>query len=268
MDLEVVCLGLLQGLTEFLPISSSGHLSLARVFFGLGEPSMSFDLVLHVATLLSVFIYFFKDIVTLLMEWLCGFFNRHARNWAGWRFGWAVILGSLITAPLGFFLKPFAETATANLLWLGGNFWITGIVLLSTKFLPEGTKNVRVLDGAVIGFVQGLAVFPGISRSGATIWAGMLTGLDRDEAFRFSFLLSIPAILGATLLQAREVGGSEAFFAQLPANWLGGAAVAFFAGLLALVMLRRLVTSDKWWIFSVYCILLGSTSVVLSIMGV
>lgn len=267
MSLEVFFMGILQGMTEFLPVSSSGHLSLAKILLGVSDPSMSFDLMLHVATLFAVVIYFFGDIAALLTEWLYGFFNGNARNWAGWRFGWAVILGSAITAPLGFFLKPYAEAAASNLLWLGGDFWLTGFLLLSSRFFGERTRSVRVRDGAFVGLVQGLAVMPGISRSGSTIWAGLLTGLSRDEAFRFSFLLSIPAIAGATLFEAREVGGFAAFITMLPKGWFWGALVAFLAGLASLMLLKKLVTSEQWWLFSIYCILLGSISVILSIMG-
>ena len=268
MDFEVLFLGFLQGVTEFLPISSSGHLSFAKIMMGVGDPSLSFDLVLHVATLFAVLVYFAKDIVTLLLEWLYGFFNSNARNWAGWRFGWAVILGSFITAPLGIILKPIAETASVNLLWLGGNFWLTGLLLLSTKFFSNHWETVRIRDGAIVGFIQGLAVLPGISRSGSTIWAGMLSGLSRDEAFRFSFLLSIPAIVGATFLESRDLGGRESFLAELPSAWMASAVVAFLTGLVSLIILRKLVTSDRWWLFAIYCILLGSASVVLSIVGV
>lgn len=268
MDFEVLFLGLLQGVTEFLPVSSSGHLSLAKVMMGINDPSLSFDLVLHIATLVAVVAYFARDIVSLLLEWLYGFINPNARNWAGWRFGWAVIAGSCVTAPLGIILKNIAESATENLLWLGGNFWITGLLLLSTRFIPEGWRNVRVRDGAVIGLVQGLAVLPGISRSGSTIWSGMLCGLSRDEAFRFSFLLSIPAILGATLIEARDLGGYEMFIANLPAGWPLSAVIAFLSGLASLILLRKLVTSEKWWMFAIYCMLLGNASVALSIMEV
>ena len=268
MDLEVLALGLLQGVTEFLPVSSSGHLGVAKIMMGVAGPSLSFDLVLHVATLFAVFVYFAKDIATLLLEWAYGFFNANARNWAGWRFGWAVILGSLVTAPLGILLKPIVETVSVNLLWLGGNFWLTGLLLLSTKFFQGRWETVRIRDGIFVGFVQGLAVLPGVSRSGSTIWAGLLCGLSRDEAFRFSFLLSIPAIMGATLLEARDLGGRASFLAELPNGWMASAIVAFVSGLLSLVVLRKLVTSDRWWLFAIYCILLGSASVVCSIVGV
>lgn len=268
ISLEVMLMGLMQGVTEFLPISSSGHMSLAKIFMGVSDMSLSFDLVLHVATLLAVLVYFARDIVTLLIEWTYGFFNSNARSWVGWRFGWAVILGTLVTAPLGIALKAAEQAASNNLIWLGGNFWITGILLLSTKFISEGWAPVKIRDGLIVGAVQGLSVFPGISRSGSTIWAGLLRGLSRDEAFRFSFLLSIPAILGASVYESYELGGWEEFLADLPSGWLPSACIAFVSGLISLIILKRLVTSEKWWLFAIYCILLGSASVVFSILGI
>ncbi|MDR1885089.1 MAG: undecaprenyl-diphosphate phosphatase [Synergistaceae bacterium] len=267
MDPQALVLGLIQGLTEFLPVSSSGHLGLARAVMGIGEPAMAYDLVLHMATLLAVIVYFSSDLLTLLVEWLYGFFNKNARNWVGWRFGWAVIAGSAITGPLGVLLKRWSEAASMNTFWIGGGFWLTALLLGSAKYIPNGERPVSVWNGAAAGLMQGLAVMPGLSRSGATIWAGILTGMSREEAFRFSFLLSIPAIIGATLYEGRDMGGLGAFFAALPPDWLQGAAIALCGGILSLFLLRRLVMGDKWWMFSIYCMLLGTISLVFSIMG-
>ncbi|MDR3255549.1 MAG: undecaprenyl-diphosphate phosphatase [Synergistaceae bacterium] len=265
---EALGLGLLQGLTEFLPVSSSGHLGLARIILGMGAPSLEFDLVLHVATLFAVLIYFSRDLLSLLLEWVCGFFNGHARAWAGWRFGWAIIVGVFVTAPIAIFLKKhFVESASENLLWLGGNLWITAILLFSSKLIREGGGTVRIRDGLFVGLLQGIAAMPGISRSGSTIWAGLLTGLSREEAFKFSFLLSAPTILGATLYDAREIGGSDAFFRSLPDGWLQGAIVSFIVGMLSLACLRKLIVSDRWWLFAVYCMSIGSISVIVHFTG-
>lgn len=267
VSFDVLFMGLLQGLTEFLPVSSSGHLGLAKVLLGVSEPNLAFDLMLHLATLLAVLIYFSRDIASLFKEWVCGFFDRNARTSAGWRFAWAVILGTAVTGPLGILLKPWAETASTNMAWLGGNFWITGLLLFSSKFIREGTKTVTLKDGALVGLVQGLAVMPGVSRSGSTIWAGLLCGMTREEAFRFSFLLSVPAIVGATLYEAKDLGGGAGFLHALPAGWIWGALVAFVSGLASLVLLKKLVTSDKWWFFAIYCMLLGTLALALSFAG-
>ncbi|MDR1916796.1 MAG: undecaprenyl-diphosphate phosphatase [Synergistaceae bacterium] len=268
MDAEVILLGLLQGVTEFLPVSSSGHLALAKILMGSGDLSLAFDLILHVSTLMAVLIYFFRDISSLLVEWLYGFVNANARRWDGWRFGWAVIVGSCMTVPIAIFLKPLISDASSNMLILGGDFWITALLLLSAKFLKVSNHPVRIKNGAFVGFVQGFAVLPGISRSCTTIWAGLFSGLSRDEAFRFSFLLSIPAILGAALFEARELGGYLEFVNALPSDWFLASIVAFVSGFFSLVLLRRLVTSDKWWLFFLYCAVLGCVSAVYSIIGV
>ncbi|MDR3331407.1 MAG: undecaprenyl-diphosphate phosphatase [Synergistaceae bacterium] len=267
MDSNSLILGLVQGLTEFLPVSSSGHLGLTRAIIGSEGPVLAYDLILHIATLLAVVIYFATDIFYLLAEWIYGFFNKNARSWVGWRFGWAVIAGSAITAPLGVLLKPYSEAASVNLMWLGGDFWITAILLASVRFINVREGNLKLSNGAFVGLMQGIAVMPGISRSGATIWAGMVTGLSRGEAFRFSFLLSVPAIIGAALYEGRDLGGYGAFAAALPDGWVTGAVAAFLAGMISLILLRRLVMSEKWWILSVYCMLLGTVSVIFSIMG-
>jgi undecaprenyl-diphosphatase len=267
MDLAAVSLGLLQGVTEFIPISSSGHLALARAIAGYGETTLSFDLVLHIATLLAVFLYFSNDIALVLFEWCYGFFNVNARRWTGWRFGWAVIAGTVVTGPVGILLSPFVKEASSNMLWLGANFLVTGALLLSSKFLTERDDGVGMRSAWFIGLAQGLAVFPGVSRSGSTIWAGLVFGLSRDEAFRFSFILSIPAVIGASLFEARELGGFAEFMSSLPEGWLSAAIAAFASGLLSLALLRKLVLGAKWWAFSLYCIALGCVVVIYSVMG-
>jgi undecaprenyl-diphosphatase len=263
---ESVVLGLIQGLTEFLPVSSSGHLALAKIVLGYGDAPFAYDLTLHIATLLAVFIYFFHDIMSLLFEWLYGFINANARRWAGWRFGWAVILGTAVTGPMGILLKPFVEKASHSVLWLGINFLLTAALLASSKFFRAGDCPVMVRSGLFVGFVQGLAVFPGVSRSGSTIWAGLAYGMSRGEAFRFSFLLSIPAIVGAAALEVFELG-LDGFAESLPDGWLLGAAAAFVSGLISLAALRKLVVSDKWWVFAIYCASVGGMSLVYSMIG-
>lgn len=263
---ETVTLGLIQGFTEFLPVSSSGHLALAKIIAGYDDAPLAYDIVLHLATLLAVAIYFFRDIMSLLFEWCYGFINVNARRWTGWRFGWAVILATAITGPIGVLLKPLVERASLSILWLGINFLVTGALVMSSRFMRPGDLPVTPENGMIVGLFQGLAVFPGVSRSGATIWAGLFSGMPRDEAFRFSFLLSIPAIIGAGILEARELG-LEAFAESLPDGWLAGAVAAFVSGIASLVLLRRMVTSDKWWGFSIYCLALGCVAIIYHMIG-
>ncbi|MDR1510292.1 MAG: undecaprenyl-diphosphate phosphatase [Synergistaceae bacterium] len=267
MDAAAVSLGLIQGITEFLPVSSSGHLALFKTIAGYEGTTLSFDLVLHIATLLAVFLYFLNDILLILFEWCYGFFNANARRWTGWRLGWAIIAGVAVTGPVGIFLSPFVEKASTDMLWLGANFLITGALLISAKFITEGNDGAGMRSAWFVGLVQGFAVFPGISRSGSTIWAGLVFGLSREEAFRFSFILSIPTIIGASLFEAGKLGGASEFMNSLPDGWLYAAIAAFVSGFLSLVILRRLVVGAKWWAFSLYCIALGCVVVIYSMMG-
>ncbi|MDR1651791.1 MAG: undecaprenyl-diphosphate phosphatase [Synergistaceae bacterium] len=267
MERGVLFLGLVQGLTEFLPVSSSGHLALTGAVFGYGDMTLAFELMLHMATLLAVFLYFFRDIATMLMEWSYGFVNSNARRWAGWRFGWAVAAGTLLTGPIGILLKPLAGKVSVSMLLLGINFLITGCLLMSSRFFDEGSGTVSLRSGIIVGFVQGLAVLPGISRSGATMWAGLVCGLSRDEAFRFSFLLSAPAIIGASIYEARDLGGFAEFAGALPNGWLPASVLAFVSGLISLMSLRRLVVGGKWWGFSLYCAALACIAVIYSLIG-
>ncbi|MDR1137188.1 MAG: undecaprenyl-diphosphate phosphatase [Synergistaceae bacterium] len=267
MNAAAISLGFIQGITEFLPVSSSGHLALVKAIAGYRDMTLSFDLILHIATLLAVFLYFLSDIVLVLFEWCYGFFNVNARRWTGWRFGWAIIAGTIVTGPIGILLKPFVERVSTNMLWLGADFLVTGALLFSLKFFAAGDDAVGVKNAWFVGLAQGLAVYPGVSISGATIWAGLVTGLSKEEAFRFSFILSIPAIIGASLFEARELGGLAEFVNSLPDGWLYAAIAAFVSGFISLVMLRRLVVRSKWGGFSLYCIALGCVVVIYSVMG-
>lgn len=267
MNADVIILGLVQGFTEFLPVSSSGHLALAQIFLGTNMPPLSYDLVLHMATALATIIFFFADIFALFVQWLSGFRSKDARKSSGWSTGWAVVSGTVITAVIGLTLKDFAEVAMMNSLMVGCGLTFTGFLLLFSSFVKTGLGRVRLTDGVIVGIAQGIAVMPGISRSGMTIVAGLMSGLSKEEAFRFSFLLSIPAILGATLIQAMELGGWRTFVAALPPYWYVGALAAFASGFFALVLLRRIVLSSKWWIFGLYCLILGISVITATYMG-
>ncbi|MDD4160356.1 MAG: undecaprenyl-diphosphate phosphatase, partial [Synergistaceae bacterium] len=168
----------------------------------------------------------------------------------------------------GILIKDFAEEAMMNSLMVGAGLVFTGIVLISSRFIRKGLGKISFFDGILVGIAQGIAVMPGVSRSGMTMMAGTAAGISREEAFRFSFLLSIPAIMGAALLQAREVGGLDTFLSSLPSGWYLGVFAAFVSGLASLYVLRKLVIASKWWVFGIYCLALGSLSVIISFLGV
>lgn len=268
IEMEAVILGFVQGLTEFLPVSSSGHLALAKIFLGTELPPLNYDLVLHVSTTLATVIFFFHDILALFIEWCRGFGSAEARKRQGWAIGWAVIAGTFITGVIGFGIKDIAEEASLNSLIVGSGLVFTGAVLLLSRRMKGGACNISPLDGVYVGIAQGIAVMPGISRSGMTITAGLAAGLSKEAAFRFSFLLSIPAIIGATAVQAFEIGGWENFASTLPAGWFWGALGAFVSGLCSLFVLKRLVITSRWWGFGIYCVVVGLFSIVVTYLGV
>lgn len=268
MNIDVMILGFVQGFTEFLPVSSSGHLALAKIFLGVELPPLNYDLVLHVSTTLATILFFFLDIFTFLAQWCAGFVNADARKRPGWSIGWAVILGTLITGAIGFGLKGFAEEASLNSLMVGIGLVVTGVLLVASRWISNGCGRVALIDGVCVGIAQGIAVMPGISRSGMTIMAGLAAGLSKESAFRFSFLLSIPAIIGATLVQALEMGGWHNFVSTLPAGWFLGGLCAFGSGLLSLFILKKLVITSKWWLFGIYCLVAGLSAIGVTCLGV
>ncbi len=264
---QAVLLGLIQGVTEFLPVSSSGHLALAQIFMGWQMPSLAYDLTLHLATLLAVVLYFWRDLIEILVEWTYALFHAPARRWRGWKTGWTILLATAITAVIAIPLKPLVETAFQNSLWVGCGLLATAAIMLLSRFVPEGAREIGFFQGLIAGLAQGFAAMPGVSRSGTTLFAGMLGGLRKEDAFRLSFLLSIPAILGAFLLEARHLGGLDEFSATLPTGWYWGALVAFASGLVSLVVLKRLVVGSKSWLFGFYCLVLGGTVVAVTLGG-
>ena len=267
MNMDTIILGLVQGFTEFLPVSSSGHLALAKIFFGMEMPPLNYDLVLHVSTTLATVIFFFSDICKLFVEWCQGFGGGAARSKPGWNVGWAVALGTVVTGVVGMAIKDFSEEASLSLLAVGICLVITGVMLLLSRYIRGGGDKVTLKNGIIVGLIQGIAVMPGISRSGSTIIAGLASGLSKEEAFRFSFLLSIPAIVGATCVQAFEFGGWGSFVSTLPDGWLAGAVCSFASGLLSLFLLKRLVIASKWWYFGIYCLAVGGLSIISTCMG-
>ena len=248
--------GLIQGLTEYLPVSSSAHLMIWRHITGSPLPGMAFDLLLHLATVAATMVYFAKDIVELLCDFFASFRLPVGEKREGWFFGWAVIIGSIPTAVLGLLLKAKVEAAGQSTFFVGTALLLTGAILLVLSFLYPGKRKICVSIGLAVGIAQGLAVFPGISRSGMTLAVGILCGLSADESFKFSFLLSLPAIIGATLLELRHYDG------VLPVGWLAALAVAFVSGLAALFVMRRLVTGGRWRFFALYCLAVGASVLV------
>lgn len=263
---QAVALGTVQGLTEFLPISSSGHLVLFQSLLGLHESEILFDIAVHVGTLGAVFLFYFQD----LREIAETLFSRSLWSGGGqglfkafreipqFRLLVLIIIGTVPTVALGLAFRPIAETLFSSLRIVGVTLLVTGVMLWLTRRLQmtgRSTGKLTWKDALWIGFVQGLAILPGISRSGATIAVGLLRGIERETAARYSFLLSIPAILGALVLAC--VGISGANYDTSLAILVGGAVVAFGVGYIALRILVQLVRQGRFFLFAPYCWCLG-----------
>ena len=258
-----ILLGILQGLTEFLPVSSSGHLVLGQMFFGLKESLLSFDVSVHMGTLAAVLVVYLADIRR--MAYALGRFAsgpdekswRHFMDDGDRRFIMFIFLGSIPTALIGLGLKKMEHILFSSGTLVGCMLILTGTMLWASRKLYRSDSQGEKVDGVRalwIGVVQGLAVVPGISRSGSTICAGMAVGLDRHEAARFSFLLSIPAILGAQVL---SLGDMIQMGESFDGATLWGTLASFLTGLLALKLLLKLVDSGKFHLFAPYCCGLG-----------
>ena len=257
--IKTLVLGAVQGLCEFLPVSSSGHLALFQILFGYSDNLVAFDILLHFATLIAVVLFFWRDIWEILRDWFGGWFTKNRRS--GWSYGWAIIIASFVTAVLGLSLKGTVEKASESMLFVGLGELFTAVVLLMIPVFSRRPSNSSLLAIALaVGFAQGVAVLPGVSRSGMSIAMGLFMGLTISEAFRFSFLISIPAVLGATLLEVlKYVKGGEAVF--LPEGWLWGALAAFLLGIASLKFMKGLVDAGKWVYFGLYCLVIGLLAV-------
>ncbi|MEL7609241.1 MAG: undecaprenyl-diphosphate phosphatase [Bacillota bacterium] len=241
---SAMLLGLVQGLCEFLPVSSSGHLVLLQNIFRLNEGALFFDTMLHVGTLIAVFIVFWEQIWAMILHP----FQRKVGM---------LLLSTAVTTAIAFLFRDFIEGSFGGA-FLGIGFLATAVLLLlSERARPRHKRisNMRAGDALLIGLVQGVAILPGISRSGSTISGGLFTGLERKEAADFSFLLSIPAILGAVVMQVPDVIASPVAIDWLPV--LAGMAVAAVSGYFAIKAMLKLVAKGKLKGFAYYVVILG-----------
>ncbi len=267
---EAVLCGILQGLTEFLPVSSSGHLALAHAFFGLenAESYLSFDILLHLATLIVVLTVYRKDIFALVPA----FFTAAGKLFRGdFRFSHyeeserMVFLLVLATLPLAaaFFVKDALEAIAGYTRIVGALLILNGLLLLfADRFAGREKGRLPSVLGALgTGFFQFLAIVPGISRSGSTIAGGMLFGLSRENAVRFSFLMSVPAILGANIANIPEALAFEGD-AQVLVPYLLGMAAAVISGFLSMKLLSYIAAKKKFGSFAYYCMIIGALAAI------
>lgn len=237
-------LGLVQGLTEFLPVSSSGHLVLGQYLLtDYQEPGVAFEAFLHAGTLLAILYYFRKDIFKLSRQYLL-----------------YIVLGSIPAAIFGYLFSPFFEGLFESPRLVGFALLATGFLNLMTDIKVDKKRKLNSSNSIMIGFFQALAIIPGISRSGSTIFAGTRVGIKREEAARFSFLLSVPAVAGANLLQFAKYGAN---FSGNVINYLLGFVFAFVAGYFAINIVLESLKQKKFRYFAYYCFLVGISTLVL-----
>lgn len=256
-----IILGILQGLTEFLPVSSSGHLVLGQIYFDISESGLVFDVAVHMGTLAAVLVVYFSDIRAMTASVFRFLKDRNTVD-ENLAFAGCILAGSVPTALIGLGLKQFEHILFTSSLVVGVMLIVTGCLLWGSKKYyrndeagrTSGNGRLTVGRAMFIGCVQGLAVIPGISRSGSTIAAGMFAGLDRTTAARFSFLLSIPAICGAQVISVKDVMDKGGVIDPVI---ICGTIVSFIVGLAALKLLLKLVHSGKFHLFAPYCWLAG-----------
>lgn len=271
--LSSIFLGLVQGIAEFLPISSSGHLSLFQHFFGLSEAGLFFDVLLHLGTLIAIFVYYWKDIVNLVKAFIrlvAGLFSRKKKEEGkkGRKDPGARMILMLIVATLPLIvvlpIKDKVESLYSNTIFVGCALIVTGCILFFSDRMAKGKKTVRsatLLDALLVGVGQALAVVPGLSRSGTTISAGMLRGFSRKFAVRFSFLLSIPAVLGANIISIGDAVAAGIDTSLLPA-YIAGTVVAAVSGYFAIRLVNLLADKGKFGNFAYYCWGIGAAAVI------
>ncbi|MGC9100005.1 MAG: undecaprenyl-diphosphate phosphatase [Caldisericum sp.] len=255
---EAVILGIIQGATEFLPISSSGHLVLVSALFNLKIPNLSFTLGLHAGTLLSLIVYFYREVIGLLKGFITVFKQKKTEEEKFYQRLLLMIIIAVIPAGIaGVLFSKRVDLLFQDPKKVSYLFFITAAFLVLASILSNKNKrtlkDINQIDAIIVGIFQIFALPPGISRSGSTITGGIISGLDKDSASKFSFLIAIPVILGATLLEVR--GNVLGTFTLL--DLLIGILVSFIAGLISLWIFFPLIKKTNFYVFAGYCIFIG-----------
>lgn len=283
--LQAILLGIIQGITEFLPISSSGHLVIIQNIFKIDVGgSMLFDIMLHLGTLVAVVTVYRRDITKMIMETLriCFDIIHNVKIWFNNRkydealrykrvihnnyqkFVVLVVISTIPTAVIGYAARGLVTAAGRTMIVPGVCLLITGVLLLVSEISEEGhkiPKDISYSNGFFIGIAQGLATMPGLSRSGTTIAACLLGGFDRRFALKYSFIMSIPAILGAVVLEFKDVG-KEAVSGSMVFNCIIGAAVAAIVGYICIRIMLKVVRRRKLKKFAIYCFAVGTLAII------
>ena len=267
---EAIILGLVQGLTEFLPVSSSAHLRILGEFLPhAGDPGATFTAITQLGTETAVILYFWRDIVRIVKAWVGSLVGRVARHNEDARMGWLIILGSLPIIILGLLFQKEIETTLRSLWIVAGTLIGFGILLGIADIVGRKTKNLNQITvgrGIIFGLAQALALIPGVSRSGGTITAGLFMGFSRTAAARYSFLLAIPAVFGSGLYQLAKSFKEPSAFG--PFETLTATVVAFFVGLAIIAFLMNWLGKHSFLPFVIYRIVLGLALVAFLLTGV
>ncbi|HVD56440.1 MAG TPA: undecaprenyl-diphosphate phosphatase [Thermoleophilaceae bacterium] len=267
---EAIVLGLVQGITEFLPISSTAHLRIVPALAGWEDPGAAFTAVTQLGTMAAVLLYFRSDLWRIARAWLRSLRDRSARRDTDARLGWYILLGTIPIGIFGLAFKDQIETGARDLYLISTALIVLGLVLLVAEKVGTRERSIEQLttrDGVALGFAQALALVPGVSRSGATITAGLFLGLDRPSAARFSFLLSVPAVVLSGLLELTSIASGEEG-QQVGAGALALATLlAFVSGYAAIALLLRYLATHSTVVFVVYRVTLGTLVLVLTASG-
>ncbi len=282
--LQAIIMGIIQGATEFLPVSSSGHLALFKILFHVNtDTGLMFDVMLHLGTLIAIFAVYYKDIIRMVVEafkiirdvfinivrFFRNKFGKEENEYLkivtnGYRkFVLLVIVSTIPTGIIGLVASDFVEMASEILLIPGICLVVTSILLFISDRIQggnKGPKNVSYTNGFIIGICQGIATLPGLSRSGTTIAACLISGFDRRFAVKYSFIMSIPAVLGAAILELKDIStaalsGTEILY------YVIGMAVAAVVGYICIKTMLVIVRNKKFTIFSIYCLIIGALSI-------
>jgi undecaprenyl-diphosphatase len=268
--IQAIILGAIQGLSEFIPISSSAHLVITQSIMGWKIPEQDafiFDVLVHLGTLVAVVIYFRKDLWEILRAFISGIVNKRPFFEDASRLGWILILATIPSIIVGFIFQSQVEVAFSSPLFAGIFLSVTAILLFMAEIIGNRSRKLDKInwkDGLIIGLFQAISLLPGISRSGSAITGGMVRNLDRPSSARFSFLLSIPAIVGAVALAIVDLIHSPNYALQIP-TLIAGFIVSGLVGYLSIRWLLSFLAKRPLYIFSVYCLVVSLIIIIFSI---
>lgn len=266
--LQAIVLGIVQGLTEFLPISSSGHLRIVPAFLGWDDPGTAFTAVIQLGTMAAVVVFFREDLLRIALAWYASLRDASRRRELDARLGWYLIFATIPISIFGLAFKDQIENGARDLYLIGSMLIVFGLVLLFAEKVSERRREITDItrrDAIIVGFAQALALVPGVSRSGATISAGLFLGFDRVAAARFSFLLSIPAVVLSGLYEMKDVLNGSAEGAVGVAPTAVATVLAFVTGYISIAFLLRFLTTHSTVVFVTYRVILGAA--VLALVG-